>query len=262
LKISIQETLSESLLFYKKNFKYLISFSIIVTLFLGGGELLLNDFLLLMHENYSLRELLIATIVVLIGIVGIIAFIIYIPKLYLAIVILINSLFDEKKITLKDAYTQTKGKYGVALGSLVLIFIMAGFSGYIFQSWNISFPFAFNVHILFGAFIWALYFMIWPVIALGPTEKGYLKRARQMIKGNYEKVLLLYLLTTSLLTIFFRSLAFAMGNTINALGVTFIHYLIFFFVFPFAEVVKVMVYRKLVRCEISEDEEEIIEEKI
>jgi hypothetical protein len=182
------------------------------------------------------------------SLVWLIIVIIYAPRFYLAIVVLINSLFDGKKMTIQEAYSTTKGKYWPILGSLLLIGIMTSVIGIFFLITNISFSFDFIIQGILAAFILSLYYLISPVVALEAKKRGYLRRSREMIEGNYGVILLLYLLTTTLLNQFYGYILFIIENDfVGRLGLLIIYHFIFFFVFPFAETVKVIVYRKLVR---------------
>ena len=248
--MKISNILSEAMFFYKKNFKHLIGFSLIVVLFIGGFA---TKFRIL--ETFPVDESTPATIIIhgFLLLLWITLLIIFAPRFYLAIVIVLNCLFDGEKITLRKAYKLTKDKYWKMLGCFIVIIIVANSSAYLFQSWNIEFPFDFSIHILFGAFIWSLYYLICPVVALEPKSKGKLKRAREMIKGNYGAVLLLYLMTTALLNMIYRFTFLIVEN--NVLGIlirALIHYTAFFFVFPFAQTVIVVVYRTLIESEVLE----------
>jgi len=254
LRINITETLKKSIIFYKENFKFLVSFSLIMVSFLVSFALLPRIFIDLMYEDYSGTDVLLASILLLIGIILIILFIIWGPKLYLAIAVLINSLFDGKKITLKEAYKQTEGKYWSILGSLICIFLMGNLSTFAFQSMNIVFTFDFIFHILFRAYVWSSFYLIYPVIALEQKGKNALGKTRRMVKRNHGAILVLYLLTTSLLNIIYSLASTMLENYfINILALTLIHYTIFFFVFPFAQTVIVVVYRMLIINETFED---------
>ena len=95
-------------------------------------------------------------------------------------------------------------------------------------------------------FILSFYYVMSPMIALEPKTTRYLRNSTKMIKGNYWAVLLLYFITTTLLTILNRTAThILMGKTMLLLLTAIAYYLIYFFVFPFAETVRVIVYRQL-----------------
>ena len=253
-KLNIKNILKEAVSFYKMNFRHFIIFSLIVSFFSMSIALILETFVHLMVGDYSIVDVLIASILILLGIILLILLVIYGPKLFLAIMVLINSLFEGENITLREAYEQTQGKYWKMLGCFVVIIIVASSSGFFFRSWNVEIPFDFIANLLFAACIWSLYYLIRPVIAFEPKAKGRLRRARILIRGNYGSILVLYLLTTTVLRIVNGSISRMLeGDFIGILLWTLIHYSLFFFVFPFAEVVTVVVYRTLKREETSEE---------
>jgi len=228
MRISVGQTLSEAAVFYKENFKYLMGFSFIWSV-------------LMAVVNVSIRLELIWLFFV-----GVILAIIFLPKYFLAIMILINTLFDGNRVTLKEAYHQAEGKWWISASRAVVVGLIGGAPLMISMRVEIALPQI--VSSLYGGIIMSLFYMLIPIIALEPLADGYLGRSTRMIKGNYLPVLILYLLTTSLWGFINSTVNQLLAGNVTALHIaTTVYTLVLFFVFPFAETVIIVVYRQLAK---------------
>ena len=233
MKINVKQVLSEAVSFYKVNFKYLAGISLIMCIF--GAAFNMSP-MLDPHSLLSVGLILMLAIAALV----------LMPRLFLIIVIIIDSLFDKNRVTFGEAYRQIKGKYWIILSRLFLVVVISFIPAFVLIYMEI--PFASAIGGVCSAFIMALYYMLIPIIALEPKTKQYLKKSIQRIKGNYTAALKLYLLTTTLLGVIIATLQqfFAGGTTPHIIAGT-AYLLVFFFVFPFAETVIVIVYRQLTK---------------
>ena len=171
--------------------------------------------------------------------------IIYGPRFLLAKIIQIDLAMKGEIISLVRAHEKTKGKYWKTFGCLVLLLLIAEVPSYLLLTLNN--PITDIVSELYFACIGTLFYMLIPAIALSSETTGVIKRVFKMLKGNYLRVLLLYALTTTLLSytrliierFSFNSLV---QNTINIIFI-----IALFFVFPFSQIVAVVTYKMLVK---------------
>ena len=258
MKLSIAEILTESASFYKNNFKYLISFSCIYVLieaFFIAQEITLD---ILMHQptSHQLIAMLGSWIIISIGVL--ILVLIFGPRFLLAIIVQINSVMKNKAMTLEQSYRETKGKYWVTLGCIVLVMLISGLPVLLLALLDLYNIFIGLLITLYVTSINALFFMLLPLIALSKNTEGYIHRAVKLIKGNYIRVFFLYALTTSLLYFVYVTVEIELVEISSRVVVGIFYLLILFFVFPFSQVVMVVVYRKL----ITENEPEVSQEMI
>ena len=239
MKINIKQVLSEAVSFYKENFKSLKGISFVVLIFTAYMQVM--AYVPTMLKEYPLWHLVFG----LLEFVGMVASIIILPKLYLAMPILINSLLGEKKITANEAYRQTKGKYWTMIGCSMLICIgLIPCIALVFM----KIPFAVSIGSVYVAFILSFYYTLFPMIAIEVRTNQYLRKSTQMIKGNYKEVFLLTLITTTLLTAINGVLTYIFqGKTTELFIIGMAYAVVYFFVYPFASTVTVIVYRKLKR---------------
>jgi hypothetical protein len=84
------------------------------------------------------------------------------------------------------------------------------------------------------------------MIAIEPRTNRYLRKSIQMIKGNYIAILALTLISTTLLAVINGTLTqIFQGKTTELLIIGVIYAVIFFFVYPFASSISVIIYRQL-----------------
>jgi len=249
LKLNIKEVLTESALFYKDHFKCLIGFSsiyIVIEAFLISQDIILSMFMA-QPTSYQLIVMMGSWLILAIG--GIVLLVIFGPRFLLAILVHINSLVNKKPLTFEQSYRETKGKYWITLGCIVLVMLISGIPALLlllldFNSLFISMLIA----ALYIAAINALFFLLLPLIALSKNNEEYISRTFQLIKGNYLNVLFLYGLTTSLLYFVYGIIDIGLMDISSRVVWGTFYLLILFFVFPLAQVVLVVVYRKLTRA--------------
>jgi len=236
MKINVKQVLSDAVVFYKGNFKFLAGLSFFITIL----TLLMQIAGYLPTDNLALMALL--------GLVFLAAAILVLavlPKLYMAMMILINSLLDEKEMRTDEAYRQTKGKYWVLVGCSLLVGLML-IPGTLLVYFKI--PFAGPISSLYYAFIFSFFYVMIPMIAIEPKTSHYLSRSSQMIIDNYPAALALNLITSTLLTVINGTLIYIFqGNNLALITVTIIYSLLYFFIYPFASTVTVIVYRQLAK---------------
>jgi len=243
MKINVKQVLSESASFYKKNFKHLIGLSLsIVMLPVFFVELM--SYMETILKDYPLWLALFGIIMLVILILFIITF----PKLSLAMPILIDTLLDENRMTTRQAYRETEGKYWLTVGYFMLfaLFLMPFIM--VTMLAKVSFDSVFIS--LFMAFITPLFYPLFPLIAIEPRTNRSFRKSVQMIKGNYIAVLILTLITTTLLGIINGILIDILKENSTALSIVKISYqIVQFFLYPFSSIVTVIVYRKLKNAE-------------
>ena len=249
MKINVKQVLSESLSFYKKNFTDLMGIPLIIFAFValviliilipsiiskGSGNILWS----FLHQS---QIYLFYSVVVL---VASIVTIIFFPKLYLAMSILINSLFGENKMTTKQAYDQTKGKYWPMIGCSFLVALW--YIPIIVIILLVKIPFANLLNSIYAAFVSSFYYTLFPMIAIEPRTNHYLRKSNKMIKGNYFSALTLIFITSTLLTIITEVLTHIFqGTTAKLLISAIVCIVAFLFLYPFNSTVTVIVYRQL-----------------
>ena len=253
------DVLTESASFYKSNFKYLIGFSAIyvaIETFWIFQEIILDIFMK-QPTSHELIAMMGSWLVLMVGVV--VVMLIFGPRLLLAIIVQINSVMNNKVVTLEQSYRETKGKYWIALGCIVLVILISELPILLLLLFDFEYFFlGLLVGSLYVAAIKSLFLMLLPLIALSQKAEGYIGRSVKLIKGNYIRVFFLYALTTSLLYFVYVVIEIQLMEISSRVAVTIFYLLILIFVFPFSQVVKVIVYRKLA----SEDEQEVNQEMI
>ena len=236
MNINVMQILSESLSFYKKNFKSLIKLSSIIFLFTISIQLATD--LQSMLKEYPLWYSGLGFLLTAIGILSIV----FLPKLTLAMPILINSLLSNKKMSVKQAYQQTTGKYWVFIGRsllLILIFSLAAVISYA------KIPFAFFISQLYLALVTPLFFAVTPMIAIEPKIRRYLTRSIKMVGRNYICVLILIFITSTIFTIFNSTIIHLIENKMMVFLLKTIYSILSLFISPFAGTTAVITYKKL-----------------
>ena len=235
MKINVRQVLSESASFYKGNFKNLAGISLAVIVFTALNQI----------TGYAARSLftdrpfwltLFSFLILAVSILQIILM----PKLYMAILILIDSLLDNNKITVRQAYRQTKGKYWLMAGCSIAVALFC------IPAILITFtkiPFASGVSKISFALISSLFYALFPMIAIEQRKKRYIRKSVKLIKGNYFAVLALALVTDTFLDVIKEVLIYIFQN--NTITVNILYSAAYFFVYPFANIAAVIVYRRL-----------------
>ena len=238
MKLNVRQVLSESASFYKENFKNLMGISFMVFIFTASVQVM--GHMQTMLKGYLLWLLLFILVMLAVEILVIIFF----PRLFLSMLVLINSLLDKNKMTMKEAYRQTKGKYWLMVGCSALI-ALCYIPGIVLVLYT-KIPFAALINSIYIAFITSLYYTVLPMIAIEPRTGRYLRRSIQMIKGNYISVLILTLITTTILAAINGVMTYIFqGKPTGLLVIGAIYKIVYFFVYPFSSTVTVIAYRYL-----------------
>lgn len=254
--------LTESALFYKSNFKYLICFSAIYTA-IGAfwiAQDITFDILMEQPTSYDFTTMMGSWLIISAGVIVIIF--IFGPRFLLAINVQINSVMEKKGITLVQSYRETKGKHWVMVGCIALMVLIGVLPALLLILLDL-YDILFRLHItLYFTSIGALFFMLFPLIALSENTDDYIRRTVKLIKGNYIRVFLLSALTISLLSYVNHTVEMQLTEISSRVIWGIFYLLILFFVFPFSQVVVVVVYRKLVSENKTEASQEMIEDCI
>jgi len=238
MKISIKQILSESVSFYKGNFKNLIGLSFVILIYT----------ILMLSMEYTPTILtnhtswLLLYIFIIFGLL--IPMMILLPKIYLAIPILIDALLGENKLTTIQAYRQTKGKYWLMVWCSLLVGIL--YVPLMALTLYAKIPFAAPINQIYISFIAPLFYTLIPMIAIEPRTNRYLRKSIKMIKGNYINVFILNSITLTLITAIHGTLSYIFqGKTAVLLIFNMVYAIAYFFIYPFASTVTVIVYRQL-----------------
>lgn len=233
MKISIKQVLSEAGSFYRKNFKRLIGAILIFVVSTAFMKILELAHML---KDYDILLAITSVVFILI--------IIFMPRFYMAVMIFIHSLLSEKKITLREAYDQTKGKYWILVSRLSLVILFG--TPIMMMITYVKEPYASVVRPIYLAFIILLFFTLVPMIAIAPKTNDYLIKSIQLIKRNYVSIFILTMLTITLLAIL-SGIAIQMfqDKPMELLISAIIYSIICSFVYPFVSTVMVIVYRQL-----------------
>ena len=276
MKISVVNVLSETMQFCKKNiFKVtaapiiLLSYYILSTIFY---EILpvFSD----VEDNTLLQVILL--LVSVFALVAIVAYLINIPKLDMTLNIQIDNRLSGIPITFREAYYETGGKYWLYVGCtfllvlyaflavLVLILLLAIIAvilsifnvtilnNFVIGNFSNNYEYATVFMYIFNLFITSLYFVLIPVIALEDKMFNRMPRARELIKGNYLKAVLLTLITSTGISLLYTIISSVFSeNRVAYLIINIFYYIIFFFFYIFAKTASVIVYRKLTENEIE-----------
>ena len=252
-KIDVKEVLLKSLEFYKKNFKYLIVFSSIYVA--NEAFWIVLEFV---YEAFSRQHTSYVLLIqmgswIFLMLIWAIIMIIFGPRFLLSIFVKIKAAMNGRMISLEQAYRETKGKYWIAFGCILFLFIVNELPLLILITLNHYFSEVLLAS-LYVALINSLFYLLLPLIALSKVEEiSYIGSSISLIKGNYQEIFKLYLLTTTLL--FFSYSLASMVSTSMAYNVvlSMMYIILLFFIFPFSQVVVVVVYKKLTG-ETSSDE--------
>ena len=259
MKLSIKEIFEESALLYNKNFECFMGFTVIyvsIRAFWIALEIAFDAF-----RNLPTTSELITSMgslfIFMLGVV--VVMFIFGPRFLLAILVQINSIVNEKPMKLEQSYMETKGKYWIALGCIILVVLISELPILILFFFDLGNSFLeLLISSIYVAAIYALFFMLLPVIALSKNTKGYIGRAVKLIRGNYLKVLFWYILTTSLLYFAYVTVEIELLEISSRIVVGIIYLLALLFIFPFSQVVRVVIYRKLA----DENEPEVGQEMV
>ena len=237
MKIRVKQVLLKSAVFYKENFKHLagLSFAIFAILaFIEVGTYVFD----LLEENpiwADLFELAELSLIILVFFLVILVIAI-LPKLYLTMIILINSLLSKSKITLGEAYRQTKGKYWLTVRCFLIVWLPL----------ILIEVFSTRTALICEIFIIPYFYVLFPLIAIEPRKKYYLRRSFKMIEGNYPAALLLNLLTSTLWMAIYDALtSFYQGKSTGLLILRVGYAFLCFFILPIAITTTVIVYKQL-----------------
>ena len=258
MRLNLREILYESASFYKKNILHLFSFSAIYVI----NELVWSSSGIMFYVFDGMEEsielvFMMATSFFLFSL-WLIAMVVFGPRLILAIILFINHLMDGNRIALTQAYKETKGKYWIALGFFILIILVRDGPIILFQ--NLDVPYGRLMSTLYYSCIRAVFYLLLPIIALNKKSREYLKRAIKMIKGNFLKIVLINVLIISLVPYVYNRIEWGIYGAsfmfieMNLLAI------ILLFVFPFAQTVNVVVYRKLAKETVNADGESKLNE--
>lgn len=256
MPLNVKEVLLEAADFYKNNFNSLISLSLCYVLVMGPIVMLVNfsDQISITVTDESVVTFLMVSIMSA-TFVWLVLLIIFGPRFFLATMVLIHSLMNGQQINLRMAYKMTKGKYWAIVGRMLVIGILA-FGGQAFLASLLGLGFNIYFSLIFIAVVLSYFYLIYPLIALESNTKDALKRSSEMITGNFIPVFILYFLTTTLLNIVDNAVRDVLPNNLGILLVTgIVFWVLMFFLFPFAETVCVVVYRKLKGVEEPEEAE-------
>ena len=241
MKINIKQVLPEAFSVYTKNFKSLAVISFFMALFTVAFTAvnLVQRYMTYTNE----KEALVAMGLSLVMTAVLILVIVFMPKLYLSMPILINSLFYKKSLSVGEAYRQTRGKYWTYVGYSFLMGLCAMPALVLSLS---KIPFISLLIPLNTSLVNALFYTLIPMIAIEPTTVNCLKKSVGLIKGNYLPVLALVLITTTAVALIERIFtALFAGEFIALLIIGLVHAVVYFFVFPFSNIVSVIVYKQL-----------------
>ena len=260
-KLNIIGILTESASFYEGNFKYLIGFTIIyiaLDAFWIALEII-RDIFRVQPTSLELIAMMGSLLIIMLGVVVLVF--IFGPRFMLAIIVKINSAMNNRAMTLEQSYRETKGKYWVTLGYIILVILISELPVFLLAFFNIRSLFLeLFIGFLYVTATSALFFLLLPLIALGKGTGDYLGRAVKLIKGNYFCVLFLYGLTVSLLNFIYVIVDVNLWEIPPRIALGIIYILILFFLFPFAQVVMVTVYRKLADYDEHEVSQEMSQE--
>ena len=239
MKLNITQILSASASFYKEHFKKMMGISFAVFVFTALMQVM--EYTQTIFTKHAQILWLLVGVVFIYAVL--IAMMILLPKLYLAMPILINSLLGKKPLTAKAAYRETRGKYWLMVRCALLIGIVyVPFMLIVFT----KIPYVSVISSVCMAFVSSLFYTLFPMIAIEPRANQYIRRSVSMIKGNYASVLILTLLTSTLLSVILGILkqVFQVNTTVSII-IGLAYAAVCFFVYPFTNTVSVMVYRQL-----------------
>ena len=238
MKLSINGILTESWGFYKANFPKLAVYA-----GLGLLYMLLFNFSTFYPATFETTALY-----AWLSFAAMIALIIVAPKFVMAVCIYVNALMQGENISFRQAFRATKGRYWrfvgyVVLFSLITLPLLGLFVALSnIRDWNFSNIFS----PLFLTVSTAIFYLLFPLIALEDNGKGLVYKSMQLVVGNFGRILVFVLLTVTIIALPQTILLEIYGEyPLNRLIITSGYALINFFISPFADVVCITVYRKL-----------------
>jgi len=233
MSIQVKQVLSGAISFYSKSYKRFVGFCFtffVLTVFLPA-----NQDLTITKDFPTL--LLLSRMMPIVSIV-------FLPRLYLSLLIVINSQLDNQIMSWRKAYQLTKGKYWKFIGcTLLAVLILLPASLLLTFGKTLPLTLAGCVS---TTLIMALFFTMYPVIAIGSDTKQYLAKSMELIKGNYRSVLALtFISPVLLLSIEKLSSYIFSGKPLILLCSAIVLLVLRLFSLPFTGIVTVMVYRQL-----------------
>ena len=234
VKIKVMQVLFASVVFYKMYFKRLAGISIFMFALYVSFALV---YLLPTFEEG--RQLTGAEgSFIFAYIVFVMVALAFLPKISIAMPFFINSLMNGDEVTIGQAFRQSRGKYWRWVGCILLLSVPIIILMILGTPWIV-------IHIA-TAFFSALFYMFCPMISIEPKTNRYLRKSFNMIKGNYKPALIFILITVTSLSTIGHVIRHILQNSTTALATfAMISALIYFFAYPFAETVEVIVYRQL-----------------
>jgi len=235
VKISVKQVLSESISLYKENFKKMAVISLVMFAYYVLSQLMGRMTAIADEHPYLIWVALALSIVVLFVVI------IFLPKLYLAIMIWFNSLLEKNKMTFGESYRRTQGKYWLSVGCMFLM-VLWYMPMVIFREK----PFGVEVRTLYAAFVTSFFYTLFPMIAIEPRGRRYLRRSVQLIKGNYISALMLTFIMATIPAMMNRVFIHVFqGKPAELYWIGVIYELISSFILPVVYMAQVIVYRQL-----------------
>ena len=242
-KLSIKQILRRSVHFYKENFSHLAGMSAIIAIYTFFVQSLLVVREMLQEQR---SNLLLWWTLAMVGITLLI--LVMLPKLMLAMFIMIDKLLRKQPCTFKEAYRQTAGKYWAFMEYAVLTALAVSAPGLLFLFFkepHLRLLYSVAISPLCSALIQP--FTCNPLIAIEKRGDGqYYKKANRLQKGNCLTISLLNIGTVSLLTMIEHLCEnFFYEQELSLLIIHLIYAAAYFFIHPFSSVVAVVIYRTL-----------------
>ena len=234
VKISVMQVLFAAVVFYKMYFKRLAGIS--VFMFVFYMNFVVVYILPTLEEGRPLTGA--EGLFIFAYIVFVIATFAFLPKISMAMPFFINSLMNGDDVTIGQAFRQSRGKYWRWVGIFLLLSVPTIIL-MILRTPHI-------VTIIAIASYSAFFYMLCPMISIEPKTNRYLRKSFNMIKGNYKPALIFILITVTSLSAIGYVIRQFMQNSATALAtLSVISAAVYFFAYPFAETVEVIVYRQL-----------------
>jgi len=188
MKINIKQVLSEAVNLCIHHYKRVLIVSLILFVY-SIFSIVLNEAFNIKNTNSFIYVGLAAVYILLV------ITIVFLPIFHMAALKLINSFIDNASISLKEAYIQTRGKYGSYIGCgllMGLIYIPVTILIYALKA-----PIPTILQYIYYAFSMSIFYLVMPMIALEPKTSHYIKKSVSLLKGNYLTALVLTLIIST-----------------------------------------------------------------